>query len=310
MLMDNSSKTALIKASIILPMEGPPLKRGALLLKDGRIEACLSESELAQLKEIPETSVHDFGDAIVSPGLINLHTHLEYSLLRAHNASLGFIPWIKSLQEATREWHEDTWRYSADLGVDAARKAGTTCLVENSYGGLSAESVSRAGLKAVIGIEVFGVNQETAPDQWMRWLEKLAKLKTNASPTLAHDLAAKKIKLTVAAHAPYTVCPALWLLAKQWAADNDQIVLTHAAESENERRWFLSQDPELDALLTYSFGKVPTYKGDPVSAAKAWRRGGHTPVQHLENYQLLDEKLLVAHAVKVDEADLAILSKR
>src|SRR5271156_880495 len=145
--MANPSQTALIKANIILPIEGPPLKGGAILLKDGRIQACLDESELAYVKETAEMIVYDFADAIVSPGLINLHTHLEYSLLKAHNASLAFIPWIKSLQEATREWHEDTWRYSADLGVDAARKAGTTCLVENSYGGLSAESVSRAGLK-------------------------------------------------------------------------------------------------------------------------------------------------------------------
>jgi cytosine/adenosine deaminase-related metal-dependent hydrolase len=308
--MDNPSQTALIKASIILPMEGLPIKRGAVLLKDGRIQACLDESELPQVKETGEMIVYDFPDAIVSPGLINLHTHLEYSLLKAHNASLAFIPWIKSLQEATRAWDEETWRFSAYLGVTAALKAGTTCLVENSYAGFSAEAIAKAGLKAVIGLEVFGVNQETAGEQWARWLEKLAKVKANASETLSRDLSEKKIRLTVAAHAPYTVCPALWLMAKEWAADNDEIVLAHAAESENECRWFASQDPELDALLAYSFGKVPTYKGDPVLASKAWRKSGQTPVQHLENYHLLDEKLLVAHAVQISEADAKILAKR
>jgi len=308
--MDSPSTTRLIKAAIILPIEGPPLKEGALLLKEDRIEACLSASDLVLLKDSHEIPVYEFGNAIVCPGLINLHTHLEYSLLRAHQAGLGFMPWLKSLIEATRGWHEKTWRLSADLGVAAVLKAGTTCVVENSYAGYSLESLAQAGLRAVVGLELFGVNQDTASDQWQRWLAKLAMVKAKASPTLAACLADKRMKLTVAAHAPYTVCPALWSIAKKWASDNDQIVLAHVAESQNECRWFQTADPELDSHLAFAFGSIPTYKGDAVEACRSWRKGGQTPVQHLENYHLLDEKLLVAHAVQINDADAEILSRR
>jgi 5-methylthioadenosine/S-adenosylhomocysteine deaminase len=308
--MDNPSQTTLLKTGILLPIEGPPIINGALLLKEGRIEACLSKKEIAALEENPTISVYDFSDSIILPGLINLHTHLEYSLLKGHNASAKFFPWIKSLQAETRNWEQDTWLYSADLGARAARAAGTTCVVDNSYAGVSAQAIAQVGLRAVVGLEVFGVNQETAPTQWASWLEKRAKLVAGASPLLKALLSNKTIRLTVATHAPYTVCPALWFLAKQWAADNGETVLCHAAETENERRWFASDDEEIDALLTYSFGRIPAYKGDPVLSAKVWRKGAQSPIEHLDCYSLLDDKLLVAHAVKITETDAAILAKR
>jgi len=304
-----SSQPALLKAKFILPMAGPPIVNGGLLLRDGRIEATLSEQQVAAQLGGAELRLFDLAQSIVSPGFINAHTHLDYSLLQGHNASANFIAWIKSLQETSRSWDPDTWQHSAAAGVKAAAATGTTCLVDNSYAGVSAQSISEAGLRALLGLELFGVNEETALAEWTRWLAKRQKLIESASPKLAADLASQKIRLTVSAHAPYTVCPALWTLAKQWALENEQIVLAHAAESENERRWFASDDAELNELLTFSFGRIPDYKGDPVSCTKTWRKGGHSPVEHLDFYKLLSDKLLVAHAVQISASDAQLLAK-
>jgi cytosine/adenosine deaminase-related metal-dependent hydrolase len=312
--MDHPSQATLLKASMILPIEGLPISNGALVLKEGLIEACLTQSELARwegsaLVPMP-VPVIDFGEAIISPGLINLHTHLEYSLLKARHTSLSFFPWVKSLQEVSRVWNEDTWRLSAELGVKAARDAGTTLIVDNSYCGASASAIAKAGLKALIGLEVFGVNQQTASDQWSKWLEKLAHVQVKADPELSKAIFEKRIQFTVATHAPYTVCPALWSFAQAWAADHDRIVLAHVAETGNECQWICGHDGEIDAFLASSFGSIPSYKGDPILCSKAWRKGGQSSVEHLDSYHLLDQKLLVAHAVHVNDPDVSILAER
>jgi len=298
----------LLKGRWVLPVDREPITNGAVLIKGERVKSVLTREEFEEAVSRPELTVEDFGEAIILPGLINLHTHLEYSALKGLAPDLNFFSWVRALIAASSAWAPDDWAASALTGVRAALLSGTTCLVENSYTGLSARFLAHAGLRAVVGLELFGVNQETAPEQFANWLKKLDSVKEGADQSLKEALAEKRIKLAVAPHAPYTVCPALWRLADQWALEEKSMVLAHVAESPEECQWFGHGNQVVDGHLSFAFGRIPSYKGDPVALAAQWRGQNHSPVAHLNEARLLNERLLATHCVEIDDDDARLLS--
>ena len=64
----------------ILPVTSPARRDGAIVVTDGRISRVGPRAEIEA--GLPDgTPVHDLGAAIVLPGLVNAHTHLELSWL-------------------------------------------------------------------------------------------------------------------------------------------------------------------------------------------------------------------------------------
>ena len=78
---------SILRAQHIVTMAGPPLENGWLRIDRGRIGA------VGRGK--PPTAAVDFGDAIIIPGLVNAHTHLEFSGLPEPFPPGGGLPaWI------------------------------------------------------------------------------------------------------------------------------------------------------------------------------------------------------------------------
>jgi len=60
-----------LRSRYLLPMHGPPLDGGWVRIERGRI--------VAVGRRPPSGTVIDLGDALMLPGLVNAHTHLEFS---------------------------------------------------------------------------------------------------------------------------------------------------------------------------------------------------------------------------------------
>src|SRR5947209_18478116 len=93
--MSALSPKTLITAAWIAPITAPLLRDGGVVFSGDRIIAVGSAVELR--REHPDAMVHDAGDAIVLPGLVNAHTHLELSGCTAGDAPASFTDWIDSL---------------------------------------------------------------------------------------------------------------------------------------------------------------------------------------------------------------------
>ncbi|HUG27490.1 MAG TPA: hypothetical protein VMK53_04270, partial [Gemmatimonadales bacterium] len=66
-----------IRATWVVPMAGPPIRDGAVLIgADGRIVAVGPDAAVPRPEGTAETS---FERAALVPGLVNTHTHLELS---------------------------------------------------------------------------------------------------------------------------------------------------------------------------------------------------------------------------------------
>ena len=75
-----------ISADWVLPVEGVPVERGAVVIEEGRVAAVGPADELG--------AGEHFAEAAIVPGFVNAHTHLEYAVYAGFGDGLSFGPWI------------------------------------------------------------------------------------------------------------------------------------------------------------------------------------------------------------------------
>ncbi|HEX4415865.1 MAG TPA: amidohydrolase family protein, partial [Lacipirellulaceae bacterium] len=78
-----------LRARVVFPIDQPPIENGVVLIEGNRI--------LAVGPHDPALKSLDLGDVALFPGLINAHTHLEFSHLRKPlgQPGIGLVDWIR-----------------------------------------------------------------------------------------------------------------------------------------------------------------------------------------------------------------------
>ncbi len=97
---------------------------------------------------------------MLAPGLVNLHTHLEYAGFGGFGDGLAFGPWLDVHIERKSRQSEGDALALARLGVLEAMRGGATTVVDASFTGASVAAASELGLRAVIALEVFGGSED------------------------------------------------------------------------------------------------------------------------------------------------------
>jgi 5-methylthioadenosine/S-adenosylhomocysteine deaminase len=259
------SRTSVYSADWVLPVDGDPVADGAVAVEDGRIAAVGTAEELGEGER--------FAEAVIVPGLVNAHSHLEYAVYAGFGDGLAFGPWIRlHIERKVRlEWPDHM--AVARLGAAECLRSGVTTIADASYSGAAAVAAGELGLSGIVYLEVFGSDPARAEE--LR--ERLAALERERG---------ELVSLGVSPHAPYSVSPALY--AAVYALGRP--VATHVAES----------DDELDYLL----------RGEgPIAAVSEVDPPGTTSVRHLAAESLLGAHVVAAHCVKVDAAEIALLAE-
>lgn len=294
-----------ISSKWICPVTRPPILRGALAIRDKRIEAIGAADAI--LSEFKSYEHRDYGDALVVPGLINLHSHLDYAALAQLETNASLFEWIPLLMKSVAKWAPADFFRSGLWGAQLNALAGTTCIVDSSYSGQSAEAIAAAGLRGVVGLELFGVDQNNHEIFWKNWLSRFEKLAQDASSTLKNAIAESRVTLTCSPHAPYTVCPPLWMKAKEWAEGNQRPLLAHLAESEAECAWIKGEESIIDSYLMKVMPPNAERDTKAILNSIDWKRPGLSPTRFLQEHRLLSNRLVAAHAIHVDQADMEVL---
>src|SRR5205823_9619516 len=79
----------------VVPVEpgGSVLEGHAVAVRDGRIEAVLPQSEVAN--RFRDYEVFELPDHVLIPGLVNAHTHAAMSLMRGLADDLPLMRWLE-----------------------------------------------------------------------------------------------------------------------------------------------------------------------------------------------------------------------
>src|SRR5436189_1382251 len=175
-----------LSADWVLPVDGPPIEAGAVVLEDGRIAA------VGVAEDLGEGTRHD--DAVIVPGFVNAHSHLEYAVYGGFGDGLGdFAEWITlHIQRKVRiGW--DEYVDVAKFGAAQCLASGVTTVGDCSYSGATAVACAELGLRATVYLEVFGADPVPA-------LERFARLRERAGGAFSD-----RVRPGGSPHAPYSV---------------------------------------------------------------------------------------------------------
>lgn len=229
----------------------------------------------------------DLVDAVLLPGLVNAHAHLELTSLRGQvPLGAGFLDWIPRLTAQRREAGDAALAAGAAAGVAECVAAGTVAVGDIVSVDACAPPLLTSGLRGVCYLETLGPTPERARAAAEALPARLA----------AADAHASGMAVGVSPHTPWTATRGLFEAALGHGTGRRFAV--HVAESREELRFCRHGDgpiAEVFARAGIDLGQLPP----PMTS----------PVAYLDALGLLRPEALCIHANYVDGDDVARLAR-
>lgn len=275
--------TTVYRARWVLPVTSGPIRDGAVAVRGERIAGVGAQDEIE--RRFPNASVREFGEAAITPGLVNAHSHLELTAMRGflEREEGDFFAWLRKLTFARNErmTAEDRFVSSAWGAIEAAR-AGVVALGDASdMASAPLRALKAAGLRGVVYQEVFGPAASHAREKFEKLREKVERERAGEN---------ERVLLGVSPHAAYTVSGPLFKLVADYAISENLPLMIHAAESEAEEKFMRE-------------GSGPFVEGLGERGVD-WRAPRVSTVQYLADCGALRARPLLAHCVHADERDV------
>lgn len=281
----------MLKARYVVPIDAPAIENGAVIVERGRITA------VGTAREVHGTPVTDYGDAVICPGFVNAHTHLELSLLAGRVPPdlrppqvPDFVDWLRRLVAAvsaglhTREQTLESVRN----GIAQSLSAGVTLVGDIARtpqwtrGVLASSLLRGVSFGEVIAI---GSRRHLLAER----LDLAASTQWESEP----GKPACRWRVGISPHSPYTVEPdAMRACADRARADNVAICV-HVAETAEEERF----TRDLAGAFTGYLRELGVWDG-------AIKAAGCGPVELLHAAGLLGRRTVLAHANYVTDEDI------
>jgi cytosine/adenosine deaminase-related metal-dependent hydrolase len=268
-----------VRAGWVLPVEGAPIRDGAVAVEDGRI------AWVGPAAEAPATA-EDLGPGVLLPGLVNAHCHLELTHLAGLDPAGGFVAWVRRLVEERPRHGEDASRAGAIRGIGLLLDAGTAAVGDVSNALLHLDALAEAPLDAVVFHEVFTLDPARATAVADEAAARIA--------ALDPSLGSRHVHVRLGAHAPHTVAPELFAGLRAHGGP----AFLHLAESPAEVRYL--QDgtgPWAHFLRERGIGA-------------SFTPPGLSPVRYVDGLGVLRPGLLAAHCVQAGPKDRELLAAR
>ena len=273
------------RAAWALPIAAAPIKNASITLDRGRIVSVGSASSSSAAASKDHI---DLGSAVVLPGLVNAHTHLELSLLRGRIAPTESMPkWVEEGLSSEGGTDIET-RTAIESSIVELRRHGTALVGDISNTLTTVEPLKRASLSAVVFHELLGFNSSEPDAQASSAVD---------ATNLSSDV--EGVRVSVAAHAPYSVSPKLFqALRRKLSAKCPMAPITvHLAESAEELVFLNDGGGPWRQLLERRGAWNPS-----------WEPPGCSPVEFLKRVGWLDPSVIVVHGVQLSSQDLLELS--
>lgn len=237
----------------LVPIAAPPIDGGWLRIERGRI--------VAMGKGRPPGPTVDLGDAIILPGLVNAHTHLEFSSVAQPLTAAGGLPaWISRVVALRRRRQPDP--AAAETAVAVARgraesaAVGVTAIGEIATAA-SLDAYAAPGPRVRVFREALGLSSTAGVAAFAATIRDLDRLLVRSIPA------------GISPHAPYSVASALGSRVLATARSRGLPAAMHLAESREEDELLTSGTGPFRDLLE-SLGAWPAAAPPRLLSAADW----------------------------------------
>ncbi|MET8161323.1 amidohydrolase family protein [Sphaerisporangium sp. NPDC005289] len=281
-------------APLLLPIARPPIRDGAVAVRDGRVLATGQRREM--LTAHPGAQELRWPGMVVA-GLVNAHTHLQFTRMAKVGARVygSFEEWSTTFDAVYFSSGGADWAASAREGARLALRHGTTAAADVVTDIEAMPVLHQAGLAGVSYLEVLGDTDESWAGTGREHLTSTVRELRGAGDAPRAGL------VGLAPHAPYTldtgVLADLGVLARRYGLRQH----IHLLESAHEREYTVS-----------GTGPIARLVRDLGFDFEILRAGGtgQGPVDFLDALGLLGGRCHVAHGVHLDAAERALLRER
>ncbi|MBL0169248.1 MAG: amidohydrolase family protein [Gemmatimonadaceae bacterium] len=273
-------------AQWVMPIADATIADGAVVVDGTRI------AYVGTIRDLPAAFTDDprteLGNAVLLPGLVNAHTHLELTAMRGFLEGLAFRDWLGVLTRARRECFEPESLYdSSCAGLEEALRNGITTCADTTESGAPLDAMRDLGMRGIGFLEVFGPDPTHQASALSGLMQKAATLRQRDTTLVQTGLSP---------HAPYTVSAGLFRAVAEYARHEAWPVAVHIAESDAESRFVRDgQGPFADALRARGIAVAPQAR---------------SPIALLDACGILACEPLLIHAIRVDDDDIARLADR
>ena len=268
------------RARYVLPISAPPIRDGIVAVDDDRIAYVGARSDAPAGVEV------DLGDALLLPGLVNVHCHLELTAMRGFLEDLDFRSWIVRLTTAKRVvLSRDMLLDAARLGIAEGLSHGITTYADTCDSGVALDAMLEHHVRGVMYQEVFGPDPSQCHGALAELREKIERLRPRETPL---------VRVGVSPHAPYTVSDQLFSGVATYARAESLPIAVHIAESQLEHDLVVQGGGSFaDGLRARGIAVAPRAK---------------SPIELLAALGVLTARPLLIHCVRVDESDVATIA--
>jgi cytosine/adenosine deaminase-related metal-dependent hydrolase len=287
------SPPVVLRARYVFPVVAPPIAAGYVSVREGRIVSAGNRR--------PEGPIEDLGNVAILPGLINAHTHLEFSDLSVPFGRHGidFVAWLRRVVEHRRA------KAVADDGPEQASIGRRSAAVTQGMAECLQQGTTHVGDIVPPDASSRTWDVDAGHAAGMTAFQELLGLSAEKLDPLM-DLAHAHLDSAVwqrpgfrpgfSPHAPYTVSCELVARVASLAAQTRTPVAMHLAESVEEIELLASHSGTLVELLS------EWDAWDPTAVPRGIR-----PLEYLRQLARA-EKALIVHGNFLDAEEMEFLA--
>lgn len=265
----------------VTPDHFRPVEGKAVCIRNGLVSAVLDTND-ARAKGHQQ---FDFGDAVILPGFVNCHTHLDLSHLRDQPLNgEDFGEWLKAVV-ISRGAPEDLILTAVSSSLAEMISTGTCTVLDVLAQHHASLSVARAiidsGIKAAIAVEALCPDPDKEEEVLAATMGLAARVLDAILEARDEDLACYVERamegprlpcVALSPHAPYTISPRLYARMSQIAARHLMPQTTHLSEAVSEREFLVNGGGPLLPLFKMFGADVAKMRWTDVPAVETWMR--------------------------------------
>ncbi len=298
------------KAKWIIPSDGNVYENCALIVDEGKVQEIVKQESL---DENLYSHIKDFENAVITPGFVNLHNHLQYSDLKLNNkhnfkskikrfytilkkhyflagiSKKSFVYRLANLLSDYFCMDRDEKIASFKKGIEESLLNGTTAVAQLSKESKYFDVLNEIPLKTYLFFELFSDSVDSSKSEFRTIQKKIDKLKKQKSEN------------TFIGVAPHSVCcvhKRLFKILVKYCKKYNILMTIRLGESKDEMDWLKHGFSDIDLLNEFSGNK----KFEPMAQELS-------PAQYLNELGALSKQLIVSYGNFLSFSDLELLKQ-